>query len=197
MKLIVGLGNIGKEYENTRHNVGFMVVDKLSNKLNANFEQSKFKASIAMINYKGEKVIIMKPSTYMNLSGEAVLACVNFYKILVEDILIIHDDLDLPVGSVRIRMQGSAGGQKGMNNIINLLHTSDIKRIRVGIDKMIIDHTSVIENYRNAHVGLNLVRCAANLARTQRRKVITMCPFASAMFSRFPEFDDVRFLHTR
>lgn len=135
MKLIVGLGNIGKEYENTRHNVGFMVVDKLANKLNANFEQSKFKASIAMINYKGEKVIIMKPSTYMNLSGEAVLACVNFYKIHVEDILIIHDDLDLPVGSVRIRMQGSAGGQKGMNNIINLLHTSDIKRIRVGIDK--------------------------------------------------------------
>ncbi len=76
-------------------------------------------------------------------------------------------------------------------------HVGEITFVRVGIDKMIIDHTSVIENYRNAHVGLNLVRCAANLARTQRRKVITMCPFASAMFSRFPEFDDVRFLHTR
>ncbi|MCI5773378.1 MAG: aminoacyl-tRNA hydrolase [Erysipelotrichaceae bacterium] len=135
MKLIVGLGNIGKEYENTRHNAGFMVVDKLAQKLGADFNQTKFNASIATTNVKGEKVIIMKPNTYMNLSGEAVLACVNFYKISTDDILVIHDDLDLPVGSVRIRTQGSAGGQKGMNNIINLLHTANIKRIRMGIDK--------------------------------------------------------------
>lgn len=135
MKLIVGLGNIGKEYENTRHNAGFMVVDKLAERLKVDFNQTKFNATLASTNYRGEKVIIMKPNTYMNLSGEAVLACVNFYKIDIDDILIIHDDLDLPVGSVRIRMQGSAGGQKGMNNIINLLHNNNIKRIRMGIDK--------------------------------------------------------------
>ena len=92
MKLIVGLGNIGREYENTRHNAGFMVIDKLASKLNVSFDQSKFKASLAITNVNGEKVILMKPSTYMNLSGEAVLECVNLYKIAVDDILIIHDN---------------------------------------------------------------------------------------------------------
>ena len=135
MKLIVGLGNIGREYENTRHNAGFMVIDKLASKLNVSFDQSKFKASLAITNVNGEKVILMKPSTYMNLSGEAVLECVNFYKIAVDDILIIHDDMDLPVGSVRLRMQGSGAGQKGMKNIIDLLHTTQIKRIRMGIGR--------------------------------------------------------------
>lgn len=135
MKLIVGLGNIGREYENTRHNAGFMVIDKLASKLNVSFDQSKFKASLAITNVNGEKVILMKPSTYMNLSGEAVLECINFYKIAVDDILIIHDDMDLPVGSVRLRMQGSGAGQKGMKNIIDLLHTTQIKRIRMGIGR--------------------------------------------------------------
>lgn len=135
MKLIVGLGNIGKEYEKTRHNAGFMVIDRLASKLNVSVDNNKFKANIGVTNYKGEKVILMKPSTYMNLSGEAIIECVNFYKIPVEDILVIHDDKDLPLGSVRIRAQGSAGGQNGMKNIINHLHTQNIQRIRMGIGK--------------------------------------------------------------
>lgn len=151
MKLIVGLGNIGREYENTRHNAGFMVIDKLASKLNVKFDQSKFKAIIGITNINGEKVILMKPTTYMNLSGEAVHECVNFYKINTEDILIIHDDLDLPVGSVRIRMQGSGAGQKGMKNIIDHLHTQHIKRIRMGIgrDKMIEVCDYVLGKFRN------------------------------------------------
>ena len=135
MKLIVGLGNIGKEYENTRHNAGFDAVDILAKRLNVEIKQNKFRAMIGTANIAGEKVILMKPSTYMNLSGNAVIECVNFYKIATEDIVVVHDDLDLPVGKIRIRKSGSAGGQKGMKSIIDQLHTTDIKRVRIGIDK--------------------------------------------------------------
>jgi PTH1 family peptidyl-tRNA hydrolase len=135
MKLIVGLGNIGKEYENTRHNAGFEVIDILANKLNISINQKKFKATIGTATINGEKVILMKPSTYMNLSGNAVIECVRFFKIETEDIIIVHDDLDLPVGKIRIRQQGSAGGQKGIKSIMDQLHTNDLNRIRIGIDK--------------------------------------------------------------
>lgn len=134
MKLIVGLGNPGLKYENTRHNCGFMVLDKLADILNVQINQSKFKSLICTFKYKDEQVMLMKPQTYMNLSGEAVILAVNYYKIDKEDILIVHDDLDLPVGKLRIRKQGSSGGQKGMQSIINLLNTNEISRIRIGID---------------------------------------------------------------
>ncbi len=135
MKLIVGLGNPGVKYNKTRHNCGFEAIDILANKLGIEINQNKFKSLIAITKVNGEQVILMKPQTYMNLSGEAVLQAVNFYKIKTEDIIILHDDLDLPIGNIRIRMSGSAGGQKGMKNIIDLLHTQDIARIRIGIDK--------------------------------------------------------------
>ncbi len=135
MKLIVGLGNYGDKYKKTRHNCGFEAIDILAQKLNTEISQKKFKSLISNVKVNNEQVILMKPQTYMNLSGEAVIEAVNFYKISPEDILIMHDDLDLPIGKVRIRMKGSAGGQKGMKNIIDLLHTQDIPRIRIGIDK--------------------------------------------------------------
>lgn len=135
MKLIVGLGNPGLEYERTRHNAGFMAIDKVAELLQVSFTKKQFQATIATASVKGEKVLLMKPETYMNLSGEAVLAAVQFYKIDSQDILVLHDDLDLPVGKIRIRYQGSSGGQKGLKNIIDLLHTQDIKRIRIGIGK--------------------------------------------------------------
>ncbi|NLC96997.1 MAG: aminoacyl-tRNA hydrolase [Erysipelotrichaceae bacterium] len=134
MKLIIGLGNPGLKYEKTRHNCGFMVMDKIEEKLNVKVSQNKFKSLICTFKHKNEQVILVKPQTYMNLSGEAVIQVVNYYKINKEDILVIHDDLDLPVGKIRIRTKGSAGGQKGMKNIIDLLHTQDIPRIRIGID---------------------------------------------------------------
>ena len=133
MKLIVGLGNPGKEYEKTRHNVGFCVVDELCKKLNVELDKSKCKAIYGIYRHDGEKIIIAKPQTYMNLSGESVRSLMKFYDVKVEDLIVVHDDLDLPQGKLRLRMQGSSGGQKGMGNIIDLLGTSNINRIRIGI----------------------------------------------------------------
>lgn len=136
MKLIVGLGNPGLTYKNTRHNIGFMFIESLEKDLNLDFKiEKKFKAMVSKIKIDSEDVVFVKPITYMNNSGEAVKAIVDFYQISTEDILVIIDDMDLPVGKIRIRKSGSSGGQKGLNSIINLLHTNEIKRIRIGIDK--------------------------------------------------------------
>ena len=136
MKLIVGLGNPGLTYKNTRHNIGFMFIETIEKELNLCFKlEKKFKAMVAKIKMGNEDVLFVKPITYMNNSGEAVKAIVDFYQILIEDIIVIIDDMDLPVGKIRIRRSGSSGGQKGLNSIINLLHSNEIKRIRIGIDK--------------------------------------------------------------
>ena len=133
MKLIVGLGNPGKEYEKTRHNSGYMALSKLAEEVGAEKPARKFNALCSLVNIDGEKVILMEPLTYMNLSGNAVRAAADYYHIEPEDILIIHDDMDLPTGSVRIRANGSAGGQKGMKHIITCLGTDEIARIRIGV----------------------------------------------------------------
>lgn len=135
MKLIVGLGNPGKEYENTRHNSGFCVMDELAKECQVQIEQKKFKSLIATTRIHGEQVMLMKPQTYMNNSGEAVIEAVKFYHIDLEDILVIYDDMDMPIGKIRLREKGSAGGQNGVKSIIAHLHTQDFKRIRVGIGK--------------------------------------------------------------
>ena len=135
MKLIVGLGNPGKKYENTRHNTGFAVIDRTLAKLNVELDKNKFNADYTMINRNGEKIYILKPLTYMNLSGEAVAPFMKYFNIDPEDLVVVHDDLDLPVGKIRLRQSGSCGGQNGMRNIIGLLGDSNIKRIRVGIGK--------------------------------------------------------------
>ncbi len=133
MKLIVGLGNPGREYEKTRHNSGFMAMDYLCDKVGVFLNTEKWKANIGKTVINGEQVLLMKPLTYMNESGNAVIQAVNFYKIAPQDILIMHDDMDIPVGSLRIRTKGSAGGQKGMKSIIQHLGTSDLARIRIGV----------------------------------------------------------------
>lgn len=135
MKLIVGLGNPGKKYEQTRHNTGFLVIDKAAEKLNTQFNQTKFHSFYTVVVYNNEQVMLMKPQTYMNLSGEAVSAAVRFFKIKHEDILVISDDLDLPVGKIRVRASGSAGGQKGLKSIMDHLSDTNIPRLRVGIGK--------------------------------------------------------------
>ena len=135
MKLIVGLGNPCKKYENTRHNTGFAVIDRTLAKLNVELDKNKFNADYTMINRNGEKIYILKPLTYMNLSGEAVVPFMKYFNIDPEDLVVVHDDLDLPVGKIRLRQSGSCGGQNGMRNIIDLLGDSNIKRIRVGIGK--------------------------------------------------------------
>lgn len=136
MKLIVGLGNPGLTYKKTRHNIGFMFIESLEKDLNLDMKiDKKFKAMIDRKKVDNEDLLFVKPITYMNNSGEAVKSIVDFYQINPEDIIVIVDDMDLPVGKVRIRKNGSSGGQKGLNNIISLLHTNEIKRIRIGIGK--------------------------------------------------------------
>lgn len=135
MKLIVGLGNPGKEYEATRHNCGFMLIDQLASELGIEVNQAKFKGLYIKTKINGEDVVLLKPQTYMNLSGESVGEVMRFFKINKEDILVVYDDLDLPVGKIRLRENGSAGGHNGIKSLISHLGGQDFKRIRVGIDR--------------------------------------------------------------
>lgn len=130
MKLIVGLGNPGKKYERTRHNTGFLVIDALAEKLDISLNRKAFNATTG----KGQKVVLMKPETFMNNSGVAVRKAVNYYHLDPErDLIVVYDDLDLPLGKIRLRESGSAGGHNGMKSIISNLGTKDFCRIRIGI----------------------------------------------------------------
>ncbi|MBS6602869.1 MAG: aminoacyl-tRNA hydrolase [Brachyspira sp.] len=134
MKLITGLGNIGDKYCMTRHNAGFMVIDRWALGENLNFKQdSKLKAFISKFKYNGEDIIFAKPTTYMNLSGEAVRAIMDYYKIEVKDILIIYDDIALDLGRIRYRANGSDGGHNGIKSIIQHTGTKNFARLKIGI----------------------------------------------------------------
>lgn len=131
--LLVCLGNPGDQYENTRHNVGWMVADEVADRQNAPIQRLKFKALTNILTISGEKVLVMKPVTYMNLSGEAVRPAADFYKVPPEHILVVSDDTALAVGRLRIRKGGSAGGHNGLKNIIQQLGTDQFPRLRVGV----------------------------------------------------------------
>ncbi len=133
MKLIVGLGNPGKKYENTRHNMGFMAVDLLSDQAQIDVDKEVFHGLMGRGKIYDQDVILFKPTTFMNLSGTAVQEVVHYFKIALEDIVVIFDDMALSPGVIRLRKEGSSGGHKGMQNIIDCLSTEQIKRIRIGI----------------------------------------------------------------
>lgn len=133
MKLIVGLGNPGKEYENTRHNMGFMAIDKFANKHNVSITKNKFDGLYEELMINSEKVILLKPQRYINLSGEVIKKYVDFYKIDINDILIISDDLDQEIGKYKLKYKGSSGGHNGLKNIELHLKTKEYKRIKIGI----------------------------------------------------------------
>jgi peptidyl-tRNA hydrolase, PTH1 family len=135
MKLVVGLGNPGKQYEQTRHNVGFMVIDKLSKELSIPLDRHKFNGIYGIGHISGEKIILLKPLTYMNLSGECIRPLMDYYEINEEEIVVIYDDLDLPVSKIRLRTKGSAGGHNGIKSMILHLGTQQFNRIRVGVDR--------------------------------------------------------------
>ncbi|WP_270167078.1 aminoacyl-tRNA hydrolase [Paenibacillus sp. SYP-B4298] len=135
MKWIVGLGNPGMSYQGTRHNVGFMVVDELAKRWDIKLNQSKFKGLAGEGNVRGTKVILLKPMTYMNLSGESVRALMDFYKADLDDGLIVYDDLDTELGRIRLRYQGSAGGHNGIKSIIAHVGTQSFNRVRMGISR--------------------------------------------------------------
>ena len=133
MHIIVGLGNPGKKYELTRHNMGFLALDLLAEKYGIKVDRLKFKALTGEGRIEGKKVILVKPQTYMNLSGESVREVVNFYKEPLENLIVIYDDIDIAEGTLRIRPRGSSGTHNGMRNVIYLLGDDDFPRIRVGI----------------------------------------------------------------
>ena len=128
--LIVGLGNPGRKYKHNRHNIGFMLVDRLAERLGVTFSRLQHKALVTDARYQGKKIILAKPQTYMNNSGQAVRALVRFYKIPLENLLIVYDDVDLPFGSHRLRASGGSAGQKGMQSIIQHLGTKEFYRLR-------------------------------------------------------------------
>lgn len=135
MKIVVGLGNPGPEYRDTRHNIGFKVLEELAARHRVVRQESKYDAIIGEIRIKGEKVLLVKPLTYMNLSGRAVQPLVHWHKLALADLMVIYDDMDLPVGSIRIRAAGGSGGHKGIKSIIERLNSQDICRIRIGIGR--------------------------------------------------------------
>lgn len=133
--LLIGLGNPGREYKDNRHNIGFMLVDRMAVRLDARGMKLQSKAIVTSGNYEDRKIILAKPQTYMNLSGQSVQGLLHFYKIPPENLIVAHDDLDLPLGTIRIRPGGGAGGQRGMASTIEYLGTKDFPRLRLGIGR--------------------------------------------------------------
>ena len=145
MKCIVGLGNPGRKYQKTRHNIGFQVVDKLAERNNWKLDKKKFNGRYGLENSQKEKIILLKPQTYMNLSGESLRPLMDYYEIEPEEVVVIYDDLDLPVGKIRLRQKGGHGGHNGIRSVMDQLGTKEFNRIRVGIGRPVapvpvIDH---------------------------------------------------------
>ncbi len=133
--LIAGLGNPGREYRDTRHNIGFMLVDGLAQRLGVSFSRLESKALVTKGEYQGRRLVLAKPQTYMNLSGSAVGSLVHFYKLPLQNLLVAYDDVDLPLGTIRLRAGGGSAGHKGMGSIIERLGTQDFPRLRLGIGR--------------------------------------------------------------
>ena len=158
MKLIVGLGNIGKEYDNTRHNVGFMVLDTM----NLDFKlEKKFQAYLCRKKINSEDVIFIKPTTYMNLSGNSVIKVVNYYKIKPDDILVVHDDLDLPFNHFKCKFDSSSGGHNGIKSIIASLNTQKFARLKIGIahDKSVDTKDYVLGTFSKKELSVFFDKC--------------------------------------
>lgn len=143
MKLIVGLGNFGEKYRNTRHNVGFMAIDCLAAKLGAKLGRSRFDGEI----FVNPDFILAKPLTYMNNSGSFIAQIVNYYKIAVDDIMIISDDIYTDLGKVKVKLRGSAGGHNGISSVINYLETTEFKRTKIGISQPTKDQSILLTDY--------------------------------------------------
>lgn len=133
--LVAGLGNPGREYQGNRHNIGFMLANRLAERLGVTFSRLQSNALVTKAGYQGKRLILAKPQTYMNLSGQAVSALVHFFKLPLENVIIAYDDVDLPLGTLRMRPSGGSAGHKGMQSIIEALGTQDFPRLRVGIGR--------------------------------------------------------------
>ena len=155
MYIIAGLGNPGKEFEKTRHNMGFNVIDYIAYRYNIDINKSKFKGQIGEGYIEGEKVILLKPQTFMNLSGESILEAVQFYKVDMDKLIVVYDDVSFPLGRLRVRPSGSDGGHNGMKSIIYLLGRDDFPRVRVGIGAPEFDMVDyVIGKFKDDEKGI-------------------------------------------
>ncbi len=155
--LIAGLGNPGRKYRRNRHNIGFMVLDALAEYLGKNFTKMQMNALVTKANYQAQRLILAKPQTYMNNSGQAIKSLAHFYKIPLEKVLVVYDDVDLPFDTIRLRPQGGSAGQKGMKSTIEQLNTQNFPRLRVGIGRppgrmQVADY--VLQNFSDAEVEI-------------------------------------------
>lgn len=144
MKLIVGLGNPGRKYKKTRHNIGFRTIDALLDRHGWKLNNSKFHGDYAIEHFNGEKIVLLQPQTYMNLSGESIRPLMDYYDIETEDVIVIYDDLDLPTGKIRLRQKGGHGGHNGVRSTIEHLGTKEFKRIRLGVGRP-VNATPVVD----------------------------------------------------
>lgn len=175
MKIILGIGNIGSEYEDTRHNSGFQAIDVISEDFHIDRGKKKFDSFVGKGNIYGEDVLLRKPTTYVNLSGNALIQAKNFFKVDTSDILILVDDRDTEPGSIRLRRKGAAGGHNGLKSIISVLGTDTFNRIRIGIGRPEIKHSDVAdfvlshpkdkEVYEKWKDGINKAAAAAEYCR--------------------------------
>ncbi len=170
LSAVVGLGNPGSKYDKTFHNLGFWVVDELARRLNAKFKEN-FQSEIAVVDYRGGKLALMKPLTFMNLSGESVGPAARFYKWQPESILVISDDLDLPAGALRIRPKGGSGGHNGLKSIIQHLGAQDFPRIRLGIGR---NENAGVTGHVLGKIGSSQKEQFETLAKTAADAVIAM-----------------------
>lgn len=185
MKLFVGLGNPGKEYENTRHNMGFISIDKFADILGASFDRSGFKGEYAIVKKPelSETIILLKPMTFMNLSGESVRAIADFYKIDPSDILVVYDDMDTPVGRIRIKPDGSSGGHNGIKNIIEHMGTDKIRRIKVGIGKPLGDSISFVLGKPSKEDAPLIEEATDNAAKAMRDSLLKSFPDVMGIYN--------------
>lgn len=167
MHVICGLGNPGKKYENTRHNIGFIAIDRIAEKLGVDVKKSKFRSTVGEGTIGGEKVLLVKPETYMNDSGLAVKEVMDFYKLDPKDLIVIYDDFDIPEGSVRIRPFGSSGTHNGMKSIIRLLGSDRFPRIRIGTGKEDMEKRELIGFVLGGFTGdeVKIMEDAVDVAR--------------------------------
>lgn len=175
MKMIVGLGNPGREYAATRHNLGFMVVDEIARRLDSSTLRSRFRAELKEAFIDGEKIVLIKPQTYMNLSGSAVREAAHWYKILPDQILVVADDIDLPFGTLRMRAGGSSGGHNGFKSVFVELGTQAVPRLRIGVGRGHGQATrQVLSRFSNAEEGVlrQIIQSAADCALEWQRQGI-------------------------
>jgi len=182
--LLVGLGNPGREYKDNRHNVGFMLIDRLCVLLDVRVNRLQSKALVAVAAYRGSKIILAKPQTYMNLSGQAVRGLARFYKLPLENVMVAHDDLDLPFGAIRIRPGGGPGGQKGVASIIEHLGSKDFPRLRIGIGRppgRMDPADYVLQDFPSA----DLVTLSETLGRAAEAALVFVTEGVEAAMNRF------------